>query len=454
MNGLDINSTPFKNEVAAVIAGGGKSPCYSFDLELMAGGERYKPISINSVVGINDFVRNYYPILAIEFQAPGYVKSKLIENNSNIEAVLKTYEIGRDATYSISVLRNPVTKRYMAKLYMEESDYITQENPAVNNEEYTRNKQMVKIKIQLVEKGFEKLKTRHVGGIYRNVSGFSLLRHLVDYHANLDNDDVATLISGVEFAQIINQEVREQIVIPHGTSLVESMHLVNQDSGGIYPTGFSYFIHNNVWHVFPPYDLGRFKENKQKLIIVNLPKNRLPGIERTYNETPSLVTIISTRDVDVKDKRESKKLSFGTGLRFGDVSKLLTDYANVIDNKLRVDASKNVNDIIVSERPNDVQQLRFSKNKLTASKNLELSKLAPSKGFMMRISWENSKDSLVYPGMPVKVLYLKRNKPTAVIGCVTGIESVHYPVEQGFPAMKFAVLTYIEVFVSDENAEG
>ena len=56
--------------------------------------------------------------------------------------------------------------------------------------------------------------------------------------------------------------------------------------------------------------------------------------------------------------------------------------------------------------------------------------------------------------MPVKVLYLKRNKPVSVVGCVTGCESVYYPMEQGFPAMKFAIMTYIEVFVSDENEEG
>lgn len=454
MNGLDVNSTPFKAEISAVLGAGGETPCYSFDIEFIVNGESYKPAVILGVTVINNFIDNYYPILAVEFQTTGFVKSKLIEGNDNIEAIFKTYEIGRNAPYSISNLRNPVIKRYMAKLYLEESDYITQENPAINNEEYIKNKQMVAVKVQLVEKGFEKLKTRHVGGIYEKTSGFKLLRHLVDYHANLNNDDVATMIKGVEFAQNINQEVREQIVIPHGTTLVQAMHLVNQDSGGIYPTGFSYYIHNNIWHVFPPYSLGRFKENNQKLIIVNLPKNRLPGVERTYSETVSLITVLSTRDVNVKDKRESKKGSFGTGIRFGDVSKILTGYANVIDNKLRVDASKNVNDLIVSQRPDDVQQIRFTKQKLTSAKNIELSKLAPSKGFMMRISWENSKETLIYPGMPVKVLYLKRNKSVSVVGCVTGCESVYYPMEQGFPAMKFAVMTYIEVFVSDENEQG
>ncbi len=449
MSGLDLHSTPFAREIAAVTSSKNQTPCRSYDLEFLVNGQSYKPLAIMGVNNINDFIDAYYRVFSIEFKTTGAVREVLIEHSSNIEAVLKVYDIGRNATFSLAALKNPKIRRFKAKLYLEESDYVTQNNPAVNDEAFLKDKSLVDVKVQLVEKGFEQLKSRHVGNTYFNISGYNLLRHLIDYHANLDNDDVNSLIKGVDIAPNYSTEVKTQIALQQGTSLIEAMHLVNNDSGGLWATGFSYYIHNQTWYIFPPYSLKRFNDNVKRLIIVNLPKDRVPGLEVTYHDSESLLTILSTRDATVFDKREARKLSFGTGLRFADAAKLLNGFAETIENKIKVDASKNVNDLIVSKRDETVQQIRFAPNKLTSAKNIELSKLAPSKGFMMRLSWENSDDSLIYPGMPVKVLYLKKKKPMTVIGTVVNIESADYPVEQAFPPKKFSQLSYIQVFVGD-----
>lgn len=449
MSGLSIHDTPFKAEVGAVTSRGGSSPCFSFDLEFIIGGIAYRPYTITGIDEINDFIGDYYPILAVTFQTSIAIKEKMIEASASIEAILKRYEIGRETPYNVQALRNPTMTRYKAKLYVEESDHVSQNNPAINNEDYTANKTMVEVKVQLVEAGFEKLAARHVGGNYNNISGSKLIRHLVDFHANRDNDDVASMLTGVDMAPSSNEEVRSYILLEHGTSLVEAMHSINQNCGGIYPTGFSYFIHRNTWYVFPPYALKRFTENRQKLVVVNLPKNRVPGLERTYDITPSLITVLATRDVTITDKRESKKVSFGTGVSFGDASKLMDGFANVMNNKLLVDGSTNVNDLLVSERSDDINQIRFAKDKLTSAKNLELSKFAPSKGFVMMIAWENSISGVIYPGMPVRVLYLVKNRPRTVEGSVIGIRTVYYPYEDSFPARKFGTLTYLEVFVGE-----
>lgn len=449
MSGLDLHSTPFAREIAAVTSSKNQTPCRSYDLELLVNGQSYKPLAIMGVNNINDFIDAYYRVFSIEFKTTGAVREVLIEHSSNIEAVLKVYDIGRNATFSLSALKNPKIRRFKAKLYLEESDYITQNNPAVNDEAFLKDKSLVDVKVQLVEKGFEQLKSRHVGNTYFNISGYNLLRHLIDYHANLDNDDVNSLIKGVDIAPNYSTEVKTQIALQQGTSLIEAMHLVNNDSGGLWATGFSYYIHNQTWYIFPPYSLKRFNDNVKRLIIVNLPKDRVPGLEVTYHDSESLLTILSTRDATVFDKREARKLSFGTGLRFADAAKLLNGFAETVENKIKVDASKNVNDLIVSKRDETVQQIRFAPNKLTSAKNIELSKLAPSKGFMMRLSWENSDDSLIYPGMPVKVLYLKKKKPMTAIGTVVNVESADYPVEQAFPPKKFSQLSYIQVFVGD-----
>lgn len=453
MNGLDINNTPFKHEVSAVMEAGSAAPCYHFELELHVNGENISVIGILEVRCKRDFLQDYYPVDSVRFQTTGYVRERLIENMNNIEVTFKTYEIAREAPYSLANLKNPKIKRYKAKLYLEESEFVSQDNFAVNNAEYMQKKAMVEVKIQLVEKGFEDLKIRSVGGPYRAVTGGQLMRHLIDFHANLNNDDVNTLINGVDMAPNESQIMREHLVIDDGTTLVEAMHVINEKCGGLYPAGFSYYIYNNIWYIFPPYSLTRFNENRDRLIIVNLPKNRIPGIEKTYNDRTNTIIILSTRETIVKDKRASKRIEYGTGVRFADAAKLLNGFATSIGNKLNVNAQKNVNDLQIDEPIDGVNHMRFNSVKLTAGKNLELSRLAPSRGFMMRISWENSKESLIKPGMPVKVLYLRRNQSRSAVGTTLGVETVYFPYENSFPAQKFAVQSFIDVFVSDDENE-
>lgn len=447
--GLDVGSTPFYREVSQVTNNGKLSPCYHFDLELHVEGTNLQPIAITSVEVIRDFLNHFYPVNTVTFKVMASQREWLIANMDRITATFKSYQLGRTMPFSYANLRNPTIRKYKAKLYLAESDYITQNNFAVNNADYMNMKAVVDVKVQLVEEGFESLNSCYVGGTYRDITGSDLIRHLIATHSNTDNTDSNTLIHGVDIAPNASTETRDHIVIKDGTSLVQAMHVVNENSGGLYAAGFSYFIYNNIWYVFPPYSVKRFNENNTKLVIVNLPKNRLPGIEVTYNDSSNTIIVLSTKDAIVKDKRESKKIDIGTGTRFADASRLMDVWAKPVDNKLNLNASQNVNDLLVDERSDNVNYLRFSSTGLTSAKNIELSKLAPAQGFMMRLSWENSDESLVQPGMPVKVLYLKDNQTKSAIGTVVGIMTSYAPQEAAFPAMKFSVMSYIDVFVSD-----
>lgn len=451
MIGLDFKDTPFNSEIGAVFNSKSKAFCHSFSLELHSKGNIITPIAVLRVIKQKNFLKDYYPIISVEFQCTLGQKEHLIDNMDDIQAILKTYKHPLRAPYSIGSLYSPVIRTYKAKLYLTESDYVSQNNFGVNNAEYVGDKTLVSVMVQLVEKGFEELKTRYVGGTYRNIAGGPLIRHLIDYHANLNNDDVNTLLSGVDFAMGENTEVVEQLSIPDGTSLIEAMHVVNENSGGIFPAGFSYYIHNNVWYVYPPYSLNRFNQDSERLIIVNVPKDRIPGIETSYSADTNTIIILSTRETIIKDDREAKRIEGGTGTRFTDVRTLMRKFGIVKENKLCVKASDNVNDLSVDKRVDGTNYTRFAKQRLTSAKNIELSKLAPSKGFMMQLSWENSDDSIVKPGMGVKVLYLHKNQVKSAIGSVMGINTEITPYEDSYPPKKYTSMSFIDVFVSNEE---
>lgn len=447
----DRFSIPFRKEIDAVIHKGLMTPASHYIVEVIIKNETYRPYSIVGLIKVDDFILNYYPIIALDLLVAPSWKEKMLANNNDLEVVLKEYDIPRLAQFDPKNLKNPRIKRWKARLYTEESDFIKQASPEVNNKTLRDTHTFVKVRLQLFEKGFEQLKTRHVGGIYHNVTGGDLIKHLVSYHANLDNDDVSSMINGVDIVKEHNTNPKEQIVLEHGTTLIEAMRLVNHSCGGLYSTGFSFYIHNNTWYVFPPYAINRYSEQRTKLLIINLPKNKIPGIEKTYHVSDELITILSTRDTDIKDKRESLKMNFGTGFRFADAAKIVQEWGEVIDNKLKVNAARNINDIVVSDREQKEQhQIKFTDVKVTSAKNIELSKLAETKIMMIRISWEGGDPSLIYPGMPIKVMYLEEGKPKTVVGSVVGVETSYFPMEKDFPPKKFDKLTYIQAAVSDE----
>jgi len=107
MSGLDIHSTPFAREIAAVTGNKVQTPCRCYDLEFLVKGKSYKPLAIMGVNNINDFIDAFYRVFAIQFKTTAAIREAMIENNASIEAVLKVYEIGRNTAYSLTALRNP-----------------------------------------------------------------------------------------------------------------------------------------------------------------------------------------------------------------------------------------------------------------------------------------------------------------------------------------------------------
>ena len=451
MDGLDLKSTPFASEIQRMMSQGTKAGCTCFELTIFTKDDSFKPLLIVGFHKVSDYIANFYDELSFELKVTQYQKEQMIESRSSLEIHVKEFSHPANSAYSLLNLKLKSDRRYKARLYLEGSDTVSQNNLAVNNQTYIKDKTLVGVKVQIIEKGLEELKSRYVGGGFPANMPMDIIKYLIDFNVNKDNDDVNTLINGCEVAPSFVTD-KKQFVIPHGTPLLKAIDIINRDSGGIYPCGFSYYIQHNLFYLFPSFSLTRFSESVKKLIIVNLPKNRLPGLDNSFADDRDSCLILSTRDSGVYDRRESRKITDGTGVRFTDLNKLISDMGQAINNKLMVNSSKVVNDITPFERSKDeISQIKFPENPITNGKNIELSKLAPSNGFVLRLSWESSDHSIVYPGMPVKVLYMSKNKAVSAVGIVHGIETVYYPYEKTPDPKKYACLSYINVFVSEEN---
>ena len=110
-----------------------------------------------------------------------------------------------------------------------------------------------------------------------------------------------------------------------------------------------------------------------------------------------------------------------------------------------------MNQVVVNPRADENNFAPVGISRITSNKNKELSALAIRQGSFMQYVWENSDDSLLYPGMPIRLLYLDNNKPTETYGCLVSVETYEMPVNKAFGQTKMGCHTALTVFIKHPN---
>lgn len=446
-----LDNNPFRAEVAEISQRGKSSSAFYAEAHVTSSSGSFKALNVTGLNRYRDYIADYTQNLIVTMNATLAQYEKLIHSDTSaITLTLTLYEIGFQTAFSLGALANPKQFTYKAKLLEIDSSQISQNNPMSNNANIG-DMTFREFSVQLLEPCFESVSIRTVGGVFRKANGINLIKTLLTNFSTDDEVDAITSVRGVDVVEGFNEKETEQIIIPHMTPLTKAISIINENCGGVYPTGFSYFLQNNLWFIFPPYDITRFNKTNRTITIVNLPKDRLPGIEKTYFNSSTKLIVLSTRDSKVIDNREAKTFNEGSSLRFVDASKLFDSFGTVEDNKFKVDASQNVNEMTLGTRADNMNVLRASGTRITSNKNAELSKLAMSKGFYIQLIWENSDDSLLHPGMPAKVLFLKDNQPASATGVLIESETHWVPMEKSFKHVKLQSTTAMTFFIGNEE---
>lgn len=446
-----LGNNPFRYEVSEVINKGHMSTCDYAEGVIECSKGTFNVINVKRMSRYRDYIEDYAQQLLVTVTTTLELYETMFHSDlSDVKLTLRLFEMPLNAPFSYAVLTNPREFTYKAKLVNVASDQVSQNNLMVNSAAVMRST-LKEFTLQLLEPCFESVSIKTVGGPFRDINGVGLMRTLLTKFSTDDEIDAITAVKGVDIAPGYNEAKRSQIVIPHATPLVKALSLINQSCGGVYPTGFSFYLQNQLWYIFPPYDIQRFNKTNRTITVVNLPKDQMPNIEKTYYNTDTKLIVLSTRDAKVVDRRESMMFNNGNAIRFIEANRLFDGMGQVEDNKFKIDISKNVNDIALKERTDGANILRAADVKITANKNIELGKLAKNNGFYYQVTWEHSDDSLLFPGMPAKILYLKDNKPASATGTLIESETIWVPAENNFKNVKLKRVSALTFFVGNEQ---
>jgi hypothetical protein len=317
-----------------------------------------------------------------------------------------------------------VSQRYIATL-------LNPFNPAVESNAMNQPDEtsldltnLLEIDFQLIPKQVNQFRMRTYGGIFRNQTVEDVIKHvLTSESANVDVDSDA-VPKGVEMVAANNKTARDHIVIPQGTKLVKVPDYIHEKCGGVYNAGLAAYFSGDHWYVFPPYNNANFDSTPRTMTIINVPPNRMPAIEQTYKKEGNNLTVLATGDTKLKNFSEDLVMNHGNGVRFGDADKFMENYSKLGDNKAVAGRGGTNSEFTTIKRDNGLNNVMQAANRINSNPFWEYSKLAARDGSIISLSWENSDMTQIYPGMPVKILFMQDDDISSITGLL--IKAHHY----------------------------
>lgn len=421
---MPLEDSVLYREVRAIAAEGIKPVGQRWECTIHANGQDVKPLFVNWVDFDRNYVENFTDVVTVEVTiSPGTHNFDVVPYKDNLEITLRRIPLS-EAGNSVDNDLEVETLRYRATLFDNKSGTLEGNNPTLNNKAVADRANAIKVKFQLQDPVIERLRMQSVGGVFRDALPTDLIRTVLGKYSKMAGDDTAVNVKGVDVSPKFNPEIRNHYVIPHLTKLTDFPKVVHELCGGVYSGGFGYYLQRNVWYLYPLYDVSRYPETKKTLTLINIPANRLVAPERSYRVTPTQVVVIATGNIKHVDNSEQLQLNYGNGVRFVDSRKVFEGFAQIDGNKATLDRSLNTNEFVNEHRQTKLNHIVESKDRITSNYLTEYGRLAFRAGSMLQATWENSDDSQLYPGMPVKYMYVEHDTAQEMYGILIGAQTI------------------------------
>ena len=446
---MTLQVQTFLQEIDAIASSGEKGTMCALECTIHANGKDLTPYYVNSLMRERNYVDDYAEVIVVDLTlAPGMLQYEILPFKDNLEITLRRLPLGENVVFTKDDETPIVAKRYRAVPFKTNSKVLEANNTGMVNQEMADKVDVTTAKFQLLDPLIEQLRTQTVGGIFRSMSGVNLIRYLLGkYSREVDVDDDFA-VKGVTVLPGANPEVREHIIVPHLTPFNKFPELINKICGGIYPSGFRYYLQNGFWYLYTPFDIKGYEKSPKTISLMNVPAGRLPNPERSFRETATQVLALTTGEVQHTDKSEEMLLNLGSGTRFIDASRVMDGFVSVSGNVMTIEKSKNINEFVAENRPTGINLIAESPQRITANYLTEYAELARRQGSLINAVWENADPDLIYPGMAVKFMYVQNNVVEELYGTVNGTKTLEQPSNQNPKNRRFTANTLVSIFVT------
>lgn len=429
---MALEDTGLEIEVRKIINSGAKPVHHQWECRILAGDNIVIPIKVLSIDVERQYDQQYSDRIFIDVALGlGTYNHRVYPHRENLTVELIKTPIRERGQEELP--DEPIDVRtYRGVLVKDSSEAITMNRVGIQSEETANLTDIKSLKMQLVDPALERIRLMTVGGIYRNTTPGDVLRQVmtnVSSQLSLDDDH---RVFGVDMLPYDNTEVRDHVVVPHGTPLVELPFYLQAKAGGIYSTGLGFYLQSGIWYIYPEHKTDRFSTTPRGLTIINLPPNKYPEIERTYRTTTNQLIILSTGEVLHSDGSDRLQDNLGNGVRYTDSRKVIEGFGEINNNKVTVSRAKNNSEYVAFGKATGLNNTPVSAAKATSNPFEQASLLAARKGATIQLKWENSEWGLLFPGMPVRFLYYENDRTQEAEGVIL---RAHHYIESKQPGL-------------------
>lgn len=398
---------------------------------------------------LRDFINNFSDVLTITpvFGA-GTGVHQILPFGDKLEATVQLKPLANIPDYARSEAEKIKEYRFKAILFDDAIEMIESNTSSDGKKSQKDLEDITALKIQLVNPIQLKLRDMTYGTVIRDVDPMTAIRYILTKFSKMPGSDRHNRVRGVNFAPGVSRTVRDHIKIPHLTPVIRIPMVIDRIVGGIYPTGFQYYLQQDMWFLFSPYNTKAFEASESTLTVINVTKDKLAQAEKSFRLTPTQVILLSTGEVKFQRHSFKKDINESMGTRYVDAGRVMNEFGVTGGNKFIVNRGANVNEYTTSSQAQT--SAKESNVKITSKHNLERSQLAFRNGAILQAIWENSVDDLLYPGMPVRFIYMVRNEPKQVYGCLCAVDSSYVSESTSFMQRKFMNRSVLSFFVEDK----
>lgn len=423
---MNLAESPIYKEILAIFNNAEKPSRFHWEAKIHVGDTTVAVYSVNSIDVSRDYVKEVAESRIINLNMPGGQFDKYVEpNKTNLEITLTRRSLTLVGGVE-EVGKEIGSQRYRAILRTLQSGVLEKNKPLDGDIEKKDKFEIMEVEFELQPKILEEIRMTSFGAPFRNCLTIDVVRFVLGYFSKNKKIEKENEIKGVDVAPNFVTEKREHVIVPHHMPLIKVPRYIHEKQGGVYSAGFGFFLQNNMWYVYAPFDLSYYEKARGKtLTIVRVMKDRLAEAEQTYRETDKQVIIMATGQVKQKDISEFYILNKGHGVRFMKASSVMGNFVDTDDNKAIADIARSTVEINIEERENGMTHMGLSDVPITDNVPFEKSKMAPLLGQFLSIEWNNAMDSVIYPGMPTKYVYEEGGEVHELHGTVVGGEFAH-----------------------------
>lgn len=302
------------------------------------------------------------------------------------------------------------------------------------------------IKVELLDRSVEKVRKVTVGRNGRNCNPETFIKNSLAYFTQDLEVEGEPAVEVINVIEADNKEQRDHIIIQSGIPLMDLPNYVQDHCGGMYNTGMGCYMVGKSIYVYPLYKTDRLNDETRTLTVIRIPKKMMPQVERTFRQDGDALFILGMSDAIFTDNSKAKQLAGGSGIRYADARKFMTGYSENKDNKSMIRRKENNSEYkAVDLHGEDV--INVANNKINSNPFKERSNFARRNGAGYAFQWINAKHELIYPCMPVQVLYEENNEVKELRGVVLSAHTSVKLIGEGMTASQHGTTTMLGVFV-------